>query len=418
MNKNLSRLNLIKNQLASNQKNQKHPNYIKCALTYLEFDDILTPEENNYRKQLREYLTINNYQKIVNEYNEKEEFPKVFWENLNKNFPGIIAGLSRSNKFPKFSAFSWAASLIELSRCDGNIGALFAVLSELCVKTLYLLGSEEQKKKYLDSLITAEKIAGWCLTEKNFGSDATNLNTSAEEVPGGYLINGEKRWIGNAKTADLLFVWAKNKSTKKVQCFLVEKNTKGVTANKIEGKLAVKAIVNADIKFENVFIPKNNKLEKANSFKDTNKILMISRLGICWIAVGMTINCYDTTIKYISEREQFGKKISAFQISQIKISKIMGDIQSMLFFSKRITEIFIKGELNMGMVSLLKAYNTNCLRSIIRTGRELFGGNGILLDYHIMKIFTDTEAIFTYEGTYDINSLVFGGEATGIKAFK
>ena len=186
----------------------------------------------------------------------------------------------------------------------------------------------------------------------------------------------------------------------------------------MQGKLCLKAIVNAQIKFENVFVPKENKLEKANSFRDTNKILLVSRLGICWVALGIAIGAYDSTIKYISERKQFGKTISSFQISQIKISKMMADIQSMLFFSKRVTEMYIEGKLDMGVVSVLKAYNTNCLRNIVRIGRELFGGNGILSEYKIMKIFSDAEAIFTYEGTYDINNLVFGSEATGLKAFK
>ena len=413
-NQNKTNQNLISNNLKSSKAIASSPKFVNSALNYLDFDDFLSQEEKEYIKKLRNYIETEKISDKFTSLIETQKFDLEIPRNLVKNFPDILSGLTDANA----SMFKWASILIEFGRTDINLSSFVAIQSELCIKTLFYLGSEAQKSKYLQKLISLDLVGCWGLTESNYGSDASSLITTAEEVENGFLINGSKRWIGNGTFADLYFIWARNTKTKKVQCFIIEKNTKGLSAKKMENKLALRAVQNADIFFENVFVPKENCLEKANDFKDTNKVLLISRLGVTWTAIGVAVGAFDAAIKYTSERKQFGKTISSFQISQIKLTSMLANIQAMIQYAKRITELFAKGTLTMGKVSLCKAFISRLLRETVAIARELFGGNGILMEHKVMKSFVDAEVIYTYEGSYDINMLVAASEITGIKAFK
>jgi len=412
----LIRIQLIKNQLSSNNKdrNEQKRKIVSCALDYLYFDEFLTEDERSYRRKLRNFIVGEKISEKFNNLIESQNFDSEIPKLIAKNFPELFKGLSDLNN----SVFKWAVSLMEIGRCDINLSSFFAIQSELCVKTLFYYGSDLQKRKYLEKLGNLSIIGSWALTEENFGSDASSLQTSAEEVEKGFIINGRKRWIGNGTIADIYFIWARNTKTNKVQCFIVEKGTKGLSSERIESKLALRAVQNANLTLDNVFIPKENCLPGVRDFNDTNKVLLISRLGVTWTAIGVALGVYDTAVEYTTNRKQFGKSISAFQINQLKLGNILGNIQAMILYAKRVSELFRDGKLTMGKVSLCKAYCTKLLREIVALGRELLGGNGILMEYKIMKSFVDAEAIYTYEGTYDINMLVAGSEITGIKAFK
>jgi len=284
--------------------------------------------------------------------------------------------------------------------------------------TISKLGSEEQKKKYLPKLANLELIISWALTEPEYGSNANGLQTSAKKVEGGYLINGTKRWIGNATHADLIIIWARNTESKHVEGFILEKGMKGLKTEKIEGKFALRSVQNANIFMEDVFVPEENKLPGATKFSDgVAVILASSRIFVSWAATGVVSGAYDAAIKYVRERKQFGRPIGAFQLVQEKMARLLANYQAMTLLVKRCSELYLAGKMTAGHAAMSKAWVTYIGRESVRLAREVMGGNGILVENQTMKALLDMEALYTYEGTYDINMLVAGRDITGFSAF-
>jgi acyl-CoA oxidase len=411
----MERINLIKNQLTSSHKVQIQQKYISSAYDYLDFDQFLNVEERNYRKNLRNYLE-QHVSKELPIYIEKEEFPKELIKNLINEFPGILASTIKGYSSANFSNSLAIAVSLEISRIDMSLLTFFAVHGgEVVMRTIYELGSEEQKNYYLPKLNKLELIGAFCLTEPDYGSDAYNIKTTAvEDSEGNFIINGRKRWIGQGTIADIYVVWAFNSKSKEIEGFLVEKERTGIITKKIEGKLGFRSVQNADIIFNHVKIPKKNKLEKANNFgSSVSKIFLSSRIGCAWGVVGLCIGVYDRVIKYSNERIQFGKSLTSFQLVQEKLTKIMADIQAMMYLTKRISDLHQMGKATMGMAAMCKSWCTSKGRETISLGRELLGGNGILNENFVMRALGDIEALHTVEGTYDINILLAGKELTG-----
>ena len=303
----------------------------------------------------------------------------------------------------------------ELARIDASMMTFLTVHNSIGMAVVDYLGSEEQRQRILPDGIALKKILCFGLTEADYGSDATGLQTTAKKVEGGYVINGEKRWIGNATFADYIIIWAKNVDDKnKIQGFLVEKGSKGLSTKNIENKYALRMVQNADIKLENVFVPDHNKLAKADDFATgTNKILEHSRIKVCWGAVGIAAGAYEAALKYSIERKQFGRPIAQFQLSQLKLSKMLAMCESMLVMVIHLSQAYEKGETTIGQIGRTKSHCTQVARKVCAMARDLCGGNGILLENRVMKAFMDIEAIHTYEGTYEVNMLVSGREITG-----
>ncbi|GMP51260.1 hypothetical protein CsSME_00017553 [Camellia sinensis var. sinensis] len=261
------------------------------------------------------------------------------------------------------------------------------VHSSSAMKTIALAGSETQKQKYLPSLAQLKTIGSWGLTEPGYGSDASSLKTTATKVTGGWILEGQKRWIGNSTFADVLVIFARNTTTKQINGFLVKKDAPGLQATKIENKIGMRMVQNGDILLKKVFVPDEDKLPGINSFRDTNKVLASARLMVAWQLIGIPIGVYDMCHRYLQERKQFGVPLAAFQISQQRLVQMLGNIQGMILMGWRLCKLFEKGTVTVGQVSLGKA-------------------------------FCDLEPIYTGEGTYDINTLVTGREITGISSFK
>ena len=240
---------------------------------------------------------------------------------------------------PGLNTMEVGAIIYEFSKVDTSINTFLTVHNSIGMAVIDYLGSEEQRARILPDGIALKKILSFGLTEPDFGSDATSLRTNAKKVEGGYLINGEKRWIGNGTFADYIIVWARNLDDgEKIQAFVVEKNSKGLTTKKIENKYSLRLVQNADIKLENVFVPDHNKLEKAKDFATgTNKILEHSRIKVCWGAVGIAAGAYEAALRYTMNRKQFGKPIAAFQLSQLKLSKMLAMVESMLTIVTRVS---------------------------------------------------------------------------------
>ncbi|WP_028459868.1 acyl-CoA dehydrogenase family protein [Chloroflexus sp. Y-396-1] len=380
------------------------------------FDELLTPRERALRDKVRAFCN-EHVIPIINDYWERAEFPFELIPRIAEL--GIVGGTIKGYGCPGFSSVEVGIIAAELARGDGSVGTFVGVTSGLAMGAIAACGSEEQKQRWLPAMARLEKIGAFALTEPHVGSDAAHIRTTARRVSGGYMLNGAKRWIGNATFADVIVVWAQDEETGRVGGFLVEKGTPGYQATKIEGKIAKRSVINADITLENVFVPEENRLPFARSFRDTANILKNTRYGVAWEAVGHAQAAYELALEYTLQREQFGRPIAGFQLVQQKLVHMLGDLTAIQLMAWRLSKLRDEDETQIteGMASLAKQYCAAKARQIVALGREVLGGNGILLDRHIARHFADIEAVYTYEGTNEINTLVVGREITGIAAF-
>lgn len=386
-----------------------------CVSDYYQFDDLLTAEERTLRVKVRECME-KEVAPIMAEYWEKAEFP---FQIIPKLGALHVAGATiKGYGCPGLSVTGAAVATAELARVDASCSTFILVHSSLAMLTIALCGSEEQKHKYLPSLAQLKKVACWALTEPNYGSDASALETKATKVDGGWILEGQKRWIGNSTFADVLVIFARNTSTNQINGFIVKKDSPGLTVTKIPNKIGLRIVQNGDIVMKKVFVPDGDRLPGVNSFQDTNKVLAVSRVMVAWQPIGISMGVYDMCHRYLKERRQFGAPLAAFQINQQKLVQMLGNIQAMFLVGWRLCKLYESGKMTVGHASLGKSWITVRARDTVALGRELLGGNGILADFLVAKAFCDLEPIYTYEGTYDINTLVTGRELTGIASFK
>jgi alkylation response protein AidB-like acyl-CoA dehydrogenase len=404
----MERINLIRNQLKSAKK-------LPAAYNYLDFDEFLTKDERDFRDRFKKFMN-EKVVPVMSKYLENHEFPMELAKEYVKTFPGIL-GLSHKG-YGSINVSPWLnyVLIMELTRADMSF-AMFCLVhgSGVVLETLYQLGNEEQKAKYIPKLMNMDIIGSFCLTEPEIGSDAYNINTTAEEDGDYYILNGTKRWIGNADKAGLFIVWAKDNKTKKIGGYLVDREL-GVETQVIKTKISLRSVQNCEVYLKNIRVHKKNKLE-TNNFKDSiSKVFLPSRIGASWASVGICMGAYDKALEYTYKRIQFGKPLTSFQMVQEKLFKIMSNTQACLFLCKRITELHLNNKVTIAKAGLLKAFCTSKGRESVSLARELLGGNGILLENYVMKALVDMEAAHTFEGTYDINVLVAGKELTGQQA--
>lgn len=386
-----------------------------CASDYYQFDDLLTSEEQAVRMKVRECME-KEIAPIMAEYWEKAEFPFHVIPKLGAL--RVAGGTIKGYGCPGHSVTGAAIAIAEIARVDASCSTFILVHSSLAMLTIALCGSEEQKQKYLPSLAQLNTIACWALTEPAYGSDASALNTTATKVEGGWILEGQKRWIGNSTFADVLVIFARNTTTNQINGYLVKKDAPGLTVTKIENKIGLRIVQNGDILLKKVFVPDEDRLPGINSFQDTSKVLAVSRVMVAWQPIGISMGVYDMCHRYLKERKQFGAPLAAFQINQQKLVQMLGNIQAMILVGWRLCKLYEKGAMTPGHASMGKSWITARARETVALGRELLGGNGILSDFLVAKAFCDIEPIYTYEGTYDINTLVTGREVTGIASFK
>ncbi|MER6927278.1 acyl-CoA dehydrogenase family protein [Kocuria palustris] len=306
----------------------------------------------------------------------------------------------------------------ELARADISISVYLALHSDLVMATLDELGSEEQKQQWLPPMRRMEFTGCFALTEPDHGSDvAGGLATTARRDGDHWVLNGTKRWIGNGTIARIAIVWARDEADGQVKGFIVETDTPGFTATKIEHKIAVKIVQNADITLEDVRIPVSNHLPGTSSFRDTNVILEQSRAGLAWQSVGAQMAIFDVARRYALERRQFGRPLAGFQLTQDHLVRIAANTTASVGIAHRMSQLRAQGTATMGQAAMAKLKTSQLARESAALGRQLMGGNGILVDREMGKIFSDVEAIFTYEGTAEVNTLIVGRALTGVSAF-
>jgi glutaryl-CoA dehydrogenase len=306
---------------------------------------------------------------------------------------------------------------MELHRGDGSLGTFLGVQSGLAMKTIAMLGSEEQKQRWLAPMAGLERIGAFALTEPDHGSDSVALETTAGHDGDGYVINGAKRWIGNATIADVAIVWARSDEDGDVKGFLVETSTPGYDATVIEGKGAARSVWQADVQLEDVRVPAEALLPGAHSFKDAGRVLTATRSTAAWAALGHAVAAYDAALTYTRQRRQFGRPLCSFQIVQDRLVKMLAEVTAMQLYCMQLARLAEAGRLSDTIAGLAKMNNTRKARQVIAEARDLLGGNGILLENHVIRHMTDIEVLHTYEGTETIQTLIVGRDITGVGAF-
>jgi glutaryl-CoA dehydrogenase len=307
---------------------------------------------------------------------------------------------------------------MEIARADPSVNSFYGVHTGLAMGSINRCGSEEQKQRWLPPMARLEKIGAFGLTEPHGGSDvAGGLETTARRDGGRWVLNGAKRWIGNGTFADLVIIWARDLDDNKVKGFVVEKGTPGFATTKMEGKLALRMVQNADITLDDCVVDEDHRLQQANSFADTADVLRLTRGGVAWGSVGCMRAAYELALAYAKEREQFGRPIGAFQLVQDHLATMLGNVTASFALVVRLAQLQDGGVNADEHSALAKSFVTLRMRETVALAREVFGGNGILLENNVARYFADAEALYSYEGTREINQLIVGRAVTGLGAF-
>jgi glutaryl-CoA dehydrogenase len=319
--------------------------------------------------------------------------------------------------FPNSAVFrGWVA--LELARIDASVATLVGMQNGLVMGAVGVAGSPEQRAEWLPKFASAEWLGCFALTEPLSGSDsARGLRTVAERDGDDWVISGEKRWIGSGTIATHAIVWAKSAEDGEVKGFLVPTSSEGWSASRIENKQALRIVQNADIVLDNVRVPAAMKLANANSFRDTAAVLRLTRAEVAWAAVGNSIGAYEGAVRYGAQREQFGKTIDGHQLIQEHYAKMLGNITSSIALCTRVSAMLDEGTQKDEHAALAKEFAASRMRETVAWARESMGGNGIVLDYDVMRHFADAEALYSYEGTREMNALIVGRAITGKAAF-
>jgi len=332
-----------------------------------------------------------------------------------------IAGLGiHGYDCPGGSPLLVGLTAMNIARTDTSMATFWGVHTGLAMNSIYLNGTEEQKQKWLPPMARMEKIGCFGLTEPLVGSGtAGGLTTTAKRDGDTWILNGQKRWIGNATWCDLSIIWARDLDDNQVKGFIVEnKTTPGFSVEKIQNKIALKVVQNGEITMKDCRVPEANRLAGGTgTFHDTKLVLRGTRHGSGWEITGTQMGAYENALKYAQERLQFGKPIGSFQLVQELLAKMLGNIVACQCMLARSVQLEAEGKLNDAQAAIVKAFCTSKARETVSWAREAMGGNGILVDYNVARHFADTEAIYSYEGTYQMQTLIVGKAITGLSAF-
>jgi glutaryl-CoA dehydrogenase len=378
---------------------------------------------------IREQFTIEQWQRFIDtrRFVDQEVLPVIndYWESAELPWPlmrrlpelGLVGEDIEGYGCPGMSPLARGLVHMELHRGDGSLGTFLGVQAGLAMKSIAMLGSEEQKQRWLPPLARLDAIGAFALTEPAHGSDSVSLETTARREGSDWIIDGEKRWIGNGSIADVVVVWARSEEDGQVKGFLVETGSDGYRATTMEGKGAARAIWQAEIRLDGVRVPEESRLPGAQSFKDAGRVLVDTRSTCAWAALGHAVAAYDTALTYARQREQFGRPLCSFQIVQDRLVKMLAEVTGMQLYCMQLARLAEAGQLSDTIAGLAKLNNTRKARQVIAEARDLLGGNGLLLENHVIRHLSDIEVIHTYEGTETIQTLIVGRDITGVGAF-
>jgi glutaryl-CoA dehydrogenase len=384
------------------------------ATDYFFLREQLTPEQLDYLGRTRRFVD-EEVVPVIGDYWERADFPWPLVRRLGEL--GIVGDGLQGYGCPPMDPFSAGLVQMELSRGDGSLGTFVGVQAGLAMRSIAMQGSEAQKQRWLPAMARVEMVGAFALTEPEHGSDSIALETSARREGDSYVIDGRKKWIGNGTIADVVVVWARDVEDREVKGFLVEKGSPGYEARVIEGKGSLRAVWQAEIEMSGLRVPAENKLPGANSFKDAARVLVETRSSCAWMALGHAVAGYDAALTYAKRRHQFGRTLSSFQIVQERLVRMLAEVTGMQLYCVQIARLAGEGRLLPTIAGLAKLHNTRKAREVLAEARDLLGGNGILLDFQVMRHMADIEAVHTFEGTETIQTLIVGRDITGVGAF-
>jgi glutaryl-CoA dehydrogenase len=386
----------------------------KRPVDLLEVGSLLSDEEMRVRGRVREFVD-REVIPVAAGYWDRAEFPFGLLPGLGEL--GLMGGvLPEEYGCAGWNNVAYGLAIAELARGSGSLATFLHVQSGLAMTAIYELGSEEQKRRWLPPMARCEKIGCFGLTEPEAGSDPGSLSTTAVEKDGGYVLSGEKKWIGNASFSDVAVIWARTEDDK-ISGFLVETENPGFQADILPRKASQRAAWQTHITLEDCHVPQAARLPEAEGLGSTLSILTHSRYGVGWDGLGQATDCYEVALAYAKEREQFGRPIASFQLVQQKLVEMVNEISLSQLLSIHVGRLKDAGGLDPATVSMFKMNNVAKARRIAATARDVLGGNGILLDYRVMEHMADIEGVYTYEGTNDVNTLIVGQAITGHRAF-
>src|SRR6266852_4163190 len=378
--------------------------------------ECLNDAERDTLKQVRAFMEAD-VAPVITKYWAEDSFP---FEVL----PGLrdlkIGGLGYSGYGCRGgSTLLTGFVMMEMARVDASFATFFGVHNGLAIGSIYLGGSEEQRKKWIPPMARLEKIGAFGLTEPLVGSGTGGgLTTTAKREGDIWVLNGQKKWIGNSTWCDLTVIWARDLADNQVKGFIVEnKTTPGFKVEKIQNKIALRVVQNGLITLDNCRVSEENRLQVDKSFRDTARVLKMTRYLVGWEATGCAMGAYENAVKYCQERLQFGKPIGSFQLVQDLLAKMLANITASQCLLVRMAQLEAEGKMTDAHAALAKAFTTAKCRETVAWARELLGGNGIAADYNVARFFVDAEALYTYEGTYQMQNLILGKAITGFSAF-
>ena len=381
---------------------------------YYLIDDLLTDEHKLIRESVRTWVK-KEISPIIEEYAQRAECPMHLFRGLGEigafgpTIPQEYGGAG-------LDEIAYGIIMQELERCDSGIRSMASVQGSLVMYPIYKFGSEEQKHYYLPKLASGEFIGCFGLTEPDHGSDPGGMTTNVKEDGDSYILNGAKMWITNSPVSDIAVVWAKREDGKIIG-LIVERGMKGFTTPEIHGKWSLRASVTGELVFHDVRVPKKNVLPGVTGLRGPLTCLSKARYGIAWGAIGAALDCYDSALRYSLEREQFGKPIGQFQLTQKKLAEMITEITKAQLLAWRLGTLAQQGKATPAQISMAKRNNVDMALHIAREARQIHGGMGITGEYPIMRHIMNLESVITYEGTHDIHLLITGNDITGLNAF-
>jgi len=378
-----------------------------------ELDSQLSDEQRMVRDSARQYAQGQLLPRVKEAFRHEETDPAIFREMGEM---GLLGSTIDGYGCPGVDYVCYGLVAREVERVDSGYRSMLSVQSSLVMYPIYAYGSDAQKEKYLPKLATGEWIGCFGLTEPDHGSDPGGMVTRARSVDGGYALTGAKMWISNSPIADVFIVWAKTDDDV-IRGFILEKGMKGLSAPKIEGKLALRASITGEIVMEDVFVPEENLLPNVHGLKGPLGCLNNARYGIAWGTLGAAETCWHSARQYTLDRQQFGRPLAATQLIQLKLADMQTEIALGLQACLRAGQMLSAGEISPDLISLIKRNSCGKALDIARNARDMLGGNGISDEYPIMRHMMNLEVVNTYEGTHDIHALILGRSQTDIPAF-
>ena len=381
---------------------------------FYNIDTLFNEEQLLIRDTVREWVK-ENISPIIEDCALSGNFPKDIVKKL-ADIGGFGGFLPTNYGGSEIDFTSYGLMMQELERGDSSIRVLSSVQS-LVMNTIYSLGSDDQKQKYLPKLASGELIGSFGMSEPNHGSDPSSMKSHYSEEKDCYIVNGSKMWIGHAPICDVAVIWAKSKSNKYAG-FIVERSTEGFSTAKIEKKWSFRASETGELIFQNMKVPKDNILTETDDIKILFDRLNIGRFGVAWGSLGIAMECYDVALRYSNERNQFGKSISSYQLIQQKLVKMVTEITKSQILTWRLGLLMDDGNASFEQISLAKKVNVEMACEVAKISRSILGGMGITGEYPIMRHINNLEALVTYQGTDEIHTLIIGKKITGVSAIK